>query len=650
MEARPPQIFMGQFSVFRFGDFVLDESQRRLLRSGEDVYLPPKTFELLLHLLQNRGRVLTKAELLEAVWPDVNVVENTLAQRIREIREALGDGAHGARFIKTVPRVGYQFTTELEELPAVTTPPLVGARVEASGAQAVGDSETEVPANRRPRLPLPVLFVCVMLAGLTATGYYFRTTRIGLPAGSPAITSIAVLPFRPLVAEGRDASLELGMADSLIMKLGGLRQITVRPLSAVRGYTDLAQDAVKAGEALRVESVLDGHIQRVQDRIRVSVSLRRVRDGQQLWADQFDEQWTNIFAAQDRVSQRVAEALALTLTGEEQHQLTKRYTENPEAYAVYVRGRYFWNTGTAEGYRRAVEDFQRAIRLDPGYSLAFAGLADSYNLLGSYGEMPMREAKQKAKEAALRAVDLDDQVAEAHTSLGAIIASYDWEWAEAEKHFLRAIDLKPRYATAHEWYSEYLSWMGHHEKAIHAAQQALDLDPVSLRANSHVGLALYRARQYDAAVKRFRETLHLNPDFADAHVMLGVTLVQTGMHREAIAEFQRAGELTANSPEILGLLGYAYGMSGMKREARDVLRELDDLTRQKRYVSSFSQATIYIGLGEIDLAFKWLERAYEERLWYLALLAVDPMFDRLRADARYTHLIRRMNLTTAAES
>ena len=192
--------------------------------------------------------------------------------------------------------------------------------------------------------------------------------------------------------------------------------------------------------------------------------------------------------------------------------------------------------------------------------------------------------------------------------------------------------------------------MGHHEKAIHAAQQALDLDPVSLRANSHVGLALYRARQYDAAVKRFRETLHLNPDFADAHVMLGVTLVQTGMHREAIAEFQRAGELTANSPEILGLLGYAYGMSGMKREARDVLRELDDLKRQKRYVSSFSQATIYIGLGEIDLAFKWLERAYEERLWYLALLAVDPMFDRLRADARYTHLIRRMNLTTAAES
>ena len=400
----------------------------------------------------------------------------------------------------------------------------------------------------------------MILVGLTGAGYYFVKTRTAPPPGSPAaITSIAVLPFKPLVAEDRDASLELGMTDSLIMKLGSLRQVTVRPLSAVRGYTDLAQDGVKAGKELRVESVLDGHIQRLQDRIRVSVSLRRVRDGQQLWADQFDEPWTNIFVAQDLVSQRVAEALALTLTGEEQRQLAKRYTENPEAYEAYVRGRYFWNTRTAEGYRKAVEDFQRAIRLDAGYSLAFSGLADAYNLLGSYGEMPMREAKERAKAAAQKAVDLDDQVAEAHTSLGAIIAGYDWEWAKAERHFLRAIDLKPRYATAHEWYSEYLSWMGRHDEAIRAARQALDVDPVSLSANSHVGLALYRARQYDAAIKRFQETLHLDRDFADAHVMLGVTLVQTGMYGEAIAAFQRAGVLTGNSPEIWVCLAMATG-------------------------------------------------------------------------------------------
>ena len=435
---------MEQFPVFRFGDFVLDGSQRRLLRSGEDVYLPPKTFELLLHLLQNRGRVLTKDELLEAVWPDVNVVENTLAQRIREIREALGDGAHGGRFIKTVPRVGYQFIAELDDTAGVAPPPPAIASIEAAGA--------DVSANERQYLTLPVAIACVTLLALIGAAYYFGTRRPALPVSSAeAITSIAVLPFKPLLAEGRDASLELGMTDSLIMKLGSLRQVTVRPLSAVRGYTDLAQDAVKAGKELRVESVLDGHIQRLQNRIRVTVSLRRVRDGQQLWADQFDEPWTNIFVAQDLVSQRVAEALALTLTGEEQRQLAKRYTENPEAYEAYVRGRYFWNTRTAEGYGKAVEDFQRAIRIDPGYSLAFSGLADAYNLLGSYGAMPMREAKERAKAAAQKAVDLDDQVAEAHTSLGAIIAGSDWEWAKAERHFLRAIDLKPRYATAHEW-------------------------------------------------------------------------------------------------------------------------------------------------------------------------------------------------------
>ena len=382
----------------------------------------------------------------------------------------------------------------------------------------------------------------------------------------------------------------------------------------------------------------------------MSVSLRRVRDGQQLWADRFDENWTNIFAAQDLVSQRVAAALALALTGEEQRQLTKRYTENPEAYGAYVRGRYFWNTGTAEGYRKAVEEFQRAISVDPNYSLAFAGLADSYNLLGSYGVMPMREAHEKAKAAAQQAVDLDDQIAEAHTSLGAITAGYDWDWAKAEGHFVRAIELKPRYATAHEWYSEYLSWMGQHDKAIRVAQQALDLDPVSLRANSHVGLALYRARQYEAAIERFRETLHLDQDFADAHVMLAVTLVQKAMYGEAIAEFQRARVLTGNSPEILGLLGYGYGMAGMKREAQDVLNELNDLARQNRYVSSFSRATIHIGLGETDLAFKWLEQAYQERLWYMTLLAVDPLLDRLRGDPRFTDLLRRMNLTPAAKS
>jgi DNA-binding winged helix-turn-helix (wHTH) protein/TolB-like protein len=642
---------MGQFSVFRFGDFVLDGSQRRLLRSGEDVYLPPKTFELLLHLLQNGGRVLSKDELLQAVWPDVNVVENTLAQRIREIREALGDDAHGGRFIKTVPKVGYQFIGELDAESGVVTPPPL-ASLEAAGTLPIAarrDVDTNVPPNRRQRL-LPVAIGCLMLVGL-GVGYFVATARPAQPSGSPAaVTSIAVLPFKPLVPEARDAALELGMADSLIMKLGSLRQITVRPLSAVRRYTDVEQDAMKAGRELRVESVLEGHIQRLQDRIRVSVSLRRVRDGQQLWADRFDEEWTGIFAAQDVVSQRVAAALALALTGEERRQLTKRYTENPEAYDAYVRGRYFWNTGTAEGFRKAIGHFQRAITLDRGYALAFAGLADSYNLLGSYGEMPMRDSHPKARTAALRALELDDQIAEAQTSLGAIITGYYWEWPEAEKHLTRALALKPDYATGHEWYSEYLSRMARHEEAIRAAQRARDIDPVSLRANSHVALAFYRARQYDAAIEQARNTLDLNPDLFTAHVILGLSLIQKRMHAEAIAELQKARMVTGSSPDSVGLLGYGYGMAGMKRKARDALRELDQLSRHNRYVSPFCRVMIYIGLSENDRAFEWLERAYEDRIWHLGVLAADPMFDTLRSDPRFTDLIRRMNLTRAAQS
>jgi DNA-binding winged helix-turn-helix (wHTH) protein/TolB-like protein/tetratricopeptide (TPR) repeat protein len=645
---------MGQFLVFRFGDFVLDGSQRRLLRSGEDVYLPPKTFELLLHLLQNRGRVLTKDELLEAVWPDVNVVENTLAQRIREIREALRDDAHGGRFIKTVPKVGYQFIGELDDEPPGVMPPPALASLEAAGTVPIvarRDVGTNVPANQRQQLPLSVAIACVMLLGLVGAGYFVATARPAQPPGSPAaVTSIAVLPFKPLVPEGRDAALELGMADSLIMKLGSLRQITVRPLSAVRRYTGAEQDAMKAGRELRVESVLEGHIQRLQDRIRVSVSLRRVRDGQQLWADQFDEQWTSIFAAQDVVSQRVAAALALALTGEEQRQLTKRYTHNPDAYGAYVRGRYFWNTGTAEGHRKAVEDFQRAIALDPGYALAFAGLADSYNLLGSYGEMPMRESHPKARTAALRALELDDKIAEAHTSLGAIITGYYWEWAEAEKHLRRALALNPNYAMGHEWYSEYLSRMARHDEAISAAQRAREIDSVSLSANSHVGLAFYLARRYDEAIEQLRDTLELNPDLFTAHLILGLSLVQQRMYGEAIAALQKARVVTRSSPDSVGLLGYGYGMAGMKREARDALKELDQLSQNHRYVSPFCKVMVYIGLGEKDRAFEWLERAYEERIWQLGMLVADPMFDPLRSDPRYTDLLRRMNLTRVAES
>lgn len=635
---------------YEFGPFRVDTANHLLLRDGQVVPVQPRVFDALVSLVENCGRLLEKDELMKALWPDSFVEEANLTQTVYMLRKALGEGPNEHNYIETIPKRGYRFVAAVREFEGEGAD--LGAKEEVratvdgeDGVNAPRQSRIKIPANRRYRLTLPVLIACVMIAGLTATGYYLRIKRQGLSAvPSDPIKSIAVLPFKPLVAEGRDAPLELSMADSLIQKLGNLGQITVLPLTAVRRYTALEQDAVKAGQELRVESVLESNIQRLQDRIRVRMRLVRVRDGKQLWAEQFDENLTDIFTAQDRISQRVAVALALKLNGEEQRQLTKRYTQNPEAYQAYIRGRYFWNKSTVEGYRKGIEHFQRAIEIDPGYALAFAGLADSYNLLGSYGEMPMRESHPKARAAALKALELDDQIAEAHTSLGAIIADYYWEWPEAEKHLRRAIDLNPNYATAHYWFSEYLSRMMRHEEAISAAQRAQDLDPVSLDANMHVGAALYRARQYDRAVEQSQRTLELDPDFIDAHVLLGLNLVQKKIYGEAISEFQKARALSGNSPEILGLIGYGYGMAGMKRETQEALKELDNLSRQNRYVSSSSKMWVYIGLGEKDRAFEWLERAYEERSWFLGLLAADPLFDPLRSDPRYADLLRRMNL------
>jgi DNA-binding winged helix-turn-helix (wHTH) protein/TolB-like protein len=636
--------------TYEFGPFRIDTANHLLRRDGQVVPVKPKVFDTLVALVESRGRLLEKDELMKALWPDSFVEEANLTQTIYMLRKALGEGPNEHNYIETIPKRGYRFVAAIRESGGEGADLAAKEEVRATvdgeeGVSRPGQSEIEIAANRRNGLILTVLVSSVMLAGLTAAGYYLGIKLSGLSTvPSDPIKSIAVLPFKPLVAEGRDAPLELSMADSLILKLGNLGQITVRPLSAVRRYTDLEQDAVEAGQELRVESVLEGNIQKLQDRIRVRVRLVRVRDGKQLWTEQFDENWTDIFTAQDRISQRVAVALALTLNGEEQRQLTKRFTQNPEAYQAYIRGRYFWNKSTGDGYRKAVEDFQRAIKIDPRYALAFAGLADSYNMLGSSGLMPMRESHTKARAAAEKALELDEQIAEAHTSLGAIIADYYWEWPEAEKHFRRAIALNPSYTTAHYWYSEYLSRMLRHEEAIRAALRAQELEPVSLETNSHVGAALYRARQYDGAVEQFRKTLELDPEFIDAHVILGLTLVQKGMYREAIAEFQKAIALTRNNPGIVSVLGYGYGMAGMKGEAQEVLKELDKLSRQGTYVSAFSKLTLYMALGEKDRAFEWLERAYEERFWYLGLLAADPLFDPLRSDPRYADLLRRMNL------
>lgn len=613
----------GEKHVYRFAGFTLDVGERSLLRGTAEIYLQPKTFETLVYLVEHHGHLVKKNELLDAVWAGTFVTENALTRCIKEVREALQDDAHQPRYIKTVPRVGYKFIADVEHLSP-----------ESSAKEQFVQNETVKADRLNARKVVLVSIAAVVLTSLAFLIYYSKRKQA---APTPRITSIAVLPFKPLVPETRDESLEMGMADSLITSLGNLSDITVRPISAVRGYTALDQDALAAGREQRVDAVLEGSIQKISDQVRVNVRLLRVADGIQLWSDKFDQRSNDIFLIQDSISQRVAETVAKKLTGEEKELLTKRYTQNAEAYQLYLKGRYFLNKSTEEDFRKAIEYFERALDKDPGYAAAYAGLADSYAQMGSFGLVEMKESYERAREAITRALERDDRLAEAHASLGYILMNYYWDWPQAESQFKQAIELNTNYAMAHNWYSQYLGFMGRPEEALRESLRAQQIDPLSPWTNS--GFILFLSRRYNEAIAESQKALELNADFAAAHMIIGLSNVQLKNYELGISELQRAKD----NPDSRALLAYAYAVAGKKKEARQLLEELQRLSKE-RYVSPFPIATGYVGLGETDEAFRQLERAYAEHSWAMGMLKVNPIFDPIRSDPRFMELLRRINL------
>jgi tetratricopeptide (TPR) repeat protein len=370
-----------------------------------------------------------------------------------------------------------------------------------------------------------------------------------------------------------------------------------------------------------------------------------VEGGSILWAETFDENFTDVFAVQDSISQKIIAALEVRLSGEERTNIAKKYTANTGAYHQYLKGRYFWSKLTPDGLQKSLEFYAQAIEIDPNYALAYAGLADSYNLLGSYGFWPLAESHPKARAAAEKALDIDADLAEAHTSLATVIADYYWDWAAAEEHFKRAIDLNPNYPVARSWHSQHLSRMGRHEEAVEEARRAQMLDPLSSSANAQVGLALFRARRFDDAHAELLKALEFDPNALDAHIFLGFVCVQQGKSQEAIAEFQRVVELSEQNPSMLALLGYGYASAGRRDEARAVLHEFGSEST-KQPVSHIETAMVHMALGDLDRAFALLEKAYEERAWQLGFLKVEPIFDPLRSDPRFDDLVRRLKLDT----
>jgi len=468
--------------------------------------------------------------------------------------------------------------------------------------------------------------------------------RQWLASSGAAIDSVAVLPFANVGADPQMEYLPDGITENLInslTQLPSLRRVMSR--GVVFTYKGREVDPRQVGQALQVRAVVTGRVQRLGDRLIIHVELVDAATGAQLWGERYQRPFADLLTVQEEIAREIAEALRLRLSGEERRQLTKRYTQNNEAYQLYLEGRYHWNKRTSEGMRKSVESYKRAIEKDSDFALAYVGLADAYATLGSYHIAPSREVLPLARESDAKALSIDEGLAEAHASMGKILTDYYGDWAQAEREFQRAIDLKPNYPNSHHWYSTLLAHLGRFDEAVSEANRALELDYFSPVTGTQVGNVLYQARRYDQAIAALRRTLNLEPNFAAAHYYLGLCYLMQERRDEAAAEFEKALGIAPNTPDIIALLGYTNAVAGRRDQAQRRLEELDEVAK-RRYVPPFNYAAIHIGLGERDLAFKLLENCSEECAPWLRGLKTDPLFGALSADPRFAGLMRRAGL------
>lgn len=479
----------------------------------------------------------------------------------------------------------------------------------------------------------------LLVAGL-AFGAYLLLGRRARPT---SVDSVAVLPFTNAGGDPNAEYLSDGITESIINSLSQLPSIKVRSRNSVFRYKGKATDPSRVGRDLGVGAVLTGQVAHHGDVIDVSVELINTNDDSQIWGERYTRKLSDLVALQEELSRDITDKLRLKLSGAEQKQLVKDYATNSEAYKLYLQGRYYWNKRTAEDFQKGIQSFEEAIKKDPNYAPAYSGLADCYSLLNVYNAGPATDSASKAKEAARQALKLDESLAEAHASLAFVLYRFDWDWAAAEREFRRAIELKPEYATAHQWYSAMLAASGRFDEANAEASRAHDLEPFSLTINSDVGRHLYYASKYDQAMAVHRKTLEMDRNFARAHYELGYVLTQTGKQDEAVQEFQQALALDKGATGALAGLGYAHAAAGQRKQAEQILQQLNEQARQ-RYVSPYYLAVVYAGMGERDRALENLEKAAAERFNWVVFIKVEPKLNGLATDPRFQALLRRMGL------
>jgi DNA-binding winged helix-turn-helix (wHTH) protein/TolB-like protein/Tfp pilus assembly protein PilF len=576
-----------QSQNYEFGEFRIDAAKRLLKKEDNEIVpLTPKVFDLLLYLVQNNGKVIEKDELMTAIWTDSIVEENNLSQNISILRRILGEKRGEHIFIATVPGRGYKFVAEVSESRSQSKDQAVEASENHTSRVTNPDSS---PETQEPKTKDRKIFVfgalILLVAGVAFVYWWSESKKAGIAAPTK---TIAVLPFKPIAAGIRDEALEMGMADALISKLSGNGEVTVRPLSSVRRYASLEQDSLAAGRELGTETVLDGSIQTSGERIRISAKLFRTSDGRQLWAGQFDERFTDIFAVQDSISEKVATALKITLGGKEK----KRATENIEAYQFYMKGRFHSSKIILPETEKGIAYYNQAIGLDPNYALAYAGIADAYRSLALTSDVPSWETMPKAKAAALQAIKIDEALAEGHAALGFIAFFYDWDWAAAEKNYLRGLELDHHSADLRQSRAHLLSNIGQHERALEEIKLSRELEPLNLRTNALEVQFLLHAGQIDEALDRLHKTIDLDPNFWLVHLFAASAYIEKGMYAEAVQEGREANRISPSQNWSIAFSGYALAKAGKLEEAQDVLDELLELSKT-RYVPAYHLALLY---------------------------------------------------------
>lgn len=649
--------------LYEFGPFRLDVSEHRLLHGQEIVPLGPKVFETLLVLIEHSGHVLEKNELMMKLWPDSFVEESSLTQNISLLRKALSHAGE-EQFIETVPKLGYRFIAPVRVVEVNGD----GGVDEAASDQQPRLEETlnnasvspsETPSRRLDRHLILSSGAILLLLTIAIGGIYLWRTKTRPPEGASSfrseerVRSLAVLPLKALASNGNDEFLGLGMADALIVKLSNFEQFNVRPTSSIIKYAGHEVDSRSVGRELGVDAVLDGTIQHVGDRVRVTIMLLSIRDGKTLWSGKFDERFTDIFTLQDSVSEKLASVLQLQLAEGKQAQLNKHFTENPEAYSYYAMGLYFWNKRTKEGITKAIDYFQRATEADHNYALAYAMLADTHCLSIFYecNVLPSSEVVRRAEDAVVRACQLDDTLAEAHAAMG-MVKNYKNDLAGAEQSYRRAIELNPNSAIAHYRYAFNLLGRFQIDEAIYEMRLAQEFDPISLPINTTLAAGFIYAGQYDEAIKYSKLALEVDPQFGPARLNLAEAYEWKGLHNEATAEYMKLSE--QQGFRLYGKLGLAivYARSSRQKEARELIEEVkNQFTSEEAFFDlPFQIAATYAVLDEKDQAFVWLESAVESRRARRVQLRFSRQLKVLKDDPRYQQILSRHEFTKSLVS